>query len=30
MQARGTEVDLAPIDDALAIQSRLNAAKRKY
>jgi len=30
MQARGTEVDLAPIDDALAIQSRLNAKTRKY
>jgi len=29
-QAQGTEVDLLPIDDSLAIQSRLNAKNRKY
>ena len=29
-QAKGTEVDLKPIDDELAIQSRLNAKDRKY
>ena len=29
-QASGTEVDLLPIDDSLAIQSRLNAKIRKY
>lgn len=30
MQRRGTEIELKPIDDALAIQSRLNAKTRKY